>query len=97
MDSGVDVVLTAHDHVYERFGRLDREGRPEATGAVQIVVGTGGAEQHDDFFDDPITGSKVRVDQEHGVLFMTLEKSSYSGEYRTVDGRVLDRFEHECR
>jgi acid phosphatase type 7 len=97
VDSGVDLVLTAHDHIYERFGRLDRDGRPDADGTVQIVVGTGGAEQHDDFFDDPVTGSKVRIDQEFGVLFLRLERASYSGEYRTVDGRVRDSFDHECR
>ena len=97
VDAGVDLVLTAHDHIYERFGPLDRDGRPEADGTVQIVVGTGGAEQHDDFFDDPVTGSKVRIDQKHGVLFLSLKKSSYSGEYQTVDGRILDRFEQECR
>jgi acid phosphatase type 7 len=97
VDSGVDLVLTAHDHTYERFGRLDRDGRPDANGTVQIVVGTGGAEQHDDFFDDPETGSKVRIGQQDGVLFLRLEESSYSGEYRTVDGRVRDRFDHECR
>jgi hypothetical protein len=97
VDAGVDLVLTAHDHTYERFGRLDRDGRRAAVGTVQIVVGTGGAEQHDDFFDAPVTGSKVRIDQEHGVLFLTLGKSSYSGKYRTVDGRIGDRFDHECR
>jgi hypothetical protein len=97
VDSGVDLVLTAHEHVYERFGRLDRDGRRAVDGTVQIVVGTGGGEQHDDFFDDPVTGSKVRVDQEYGVLFLTLKKSSYSGEFQTVDGRILDRFEQECR
>jgi acid phosphatase type 7 len=97
VDSGVDLVLTSHDHTYERFGRLDRDGRPDADGTVQIVVGTGGAEQHDDFFDDPVTGSKVRIDQEFGVLFLALKKSSYSGEFRTVDGRVGDRFGRECR
>jgi hypothetical protein len=97
VDEGVDLVLTAHDHIYERFARLDRDGRPAADGTVQIVVGTGGAEQHDDFFEDPVTGSKVRIDQEHGVLFLALEESSYSGEYRTVDGRIRDRFDHDCR
>lgn len=97
VDAGVDLVLTAHDHIYERFGRLDRDGRPAADGTVQIVVGTGGAEQHDDFFEDPVTGSKVRIAQKHGVLFLTLEGSSYSGEYRTVDGRIRDRFDHDCR
>jgi hypothetical protein len=97
VDNGVDLVLTSHEHVYERFGRLDREGRPDSDGTVQIIVGTGGGEQHDDFFDEPEAGSKVRVAQEFGILFLKLGKSSYSGVYRTVEGRILDRFEKECR
>jgi hypothetical protein len=97
VDSGVDIVLAAHDHVYERFDRLDREGRPAPDGTLQIVVGTGGAEQHDDFFADPVTGSNTRLDQVHGVLFLKLKESSFSGEYTTVDGEVLDRFEDDCR
>jgi hypothetical protein len=60
-------------------------------------VGTGGAEQHDDFFDDPLPGSKTRLEQTHGVLFLKLNKTSFSGEYKNPDGRVLDRFEGECR
>ncbi|MFN2488524.1 MAG: metallophosphoesterase [Actinomycetota bacterium] len=97
VDADVDLVLAAHDHVYERFDRLDEDGRPASDGTYEIVVGTGGAEQHDDFFAEPLTGSRVRLDQLHGVLFLRLRKTSFSGVYRSADGGVLDRFSAECR
>jgi hypothetical protein len=93
----VDIVLAAHDHLYERFARLDENGQPAPDGTYQLVVGTGGAEQHDDFFAEPLAGSRARLDQIFGVLFLELRKASFSGEFRTVDGEVLDRFRGGCR
>ncbi|MBX6340938.1 MAG: metallophosphoesterase [Thermomicrobiaceae bacterium] len=39
---GVDVVLTGHDHDYQRWVALDGSGNPSATGVREFVVGTGG-------------------------------------------------------
>jgi hypothetical protein len=93
----VDLVLVGHEHVYERFDALDEAGRPAPDGTPQITVGTGGAEQHDDFFDAALPGSTKRIAQTHGVLFLELKRSSFAGEYRNVAGKVLDRFEDQCR
>ena len=41
---GADVVISGHDHIYERFGRMDETGRPTPGGLRQFTVGTGGAE-----------------------------------------------------
>ena len=43
-DNGVEVLLTGHDHGYERFAPMDagRQPRPGARGVRQFVVGTGG-------------------------------------------------------
>ena|GEM_PF-2448677 len=41
--SGVDIVLSGHDHDYERFQPLDADGHPDPRhGTMQFVVGTGG-------------------------------------------------------
>ena len=40
---GADVILTGHDHNYERFARQDAFGNADSTGPTQFVVGTGGA------------------------------------------------------
>jgi hypothetical protein len=93
---GVDIVLAAHDHLYERFARLDVEGNPAPKGTLEIIVGTGGAEQHDDFFAEPLEGSRVRIDQTHGVALLTLREKSFSGGFMRTDGRVLDRFSGAC-
>ena len=36
------MVLSGHDHDYERFAPLDVAGRPSAAGVREFVVGTGG-------------------------------------------------------
>ena len=38
-----DVIVAAHDHLYERFGKQDADGRSDAGGLRQFIVGTGGA------------------------------------------------------
>ena len=39
---GVDLVLTGHDHNYQRWLPLDAAGAPSPSGITQFVVGTGG-------------------------------------------------------
>jgi hypothetical protein len=40
--SKVDIVLTGHDHDYQRWTPLDGSGQPNPGGITQFVVGTGG-------------------------------------------------------
>jgi len=40
--SGVDIVLTGHDHDYQRWEPLDESGLPGPTGTTQFVSGAGG-------------------------------------------------------
>ena len=43
--NGVDVVVSGHDHMYERFAPQDPDGNADpASGIRQFTVGTGGAE-----------------------------------------------------
>ncbi|RPH35388.1 MAG: alkaline phosphatase, partial [Chloroflexi bacterium] len=41
-DAGADLVLTAHDHQYERFVPMNADGEADPDGLVEFVVGTGG-------------------------------------------------------
>ena len=41
-DNGVDVVLTGHDHQYQRWVPLDRDLLPDPNGITQFVAGGGG-------------------------------------------------------
>ena len=42
MNGGADIVLSGHDHNYERFAPVSAAGEQATDGAVQFVVGTGG-------------------------------------------------------
>jgi hypothetical protein len=83
--SGVDVILTGHNHSYERFGKQDSNGRSAALGMRQFVVGTGGA---------PLTGfgsiaanSEVRDSTAWGVLKLTLMPETYAWQFVPVAGK----------
>ena len=93
---GADLVLSGHEHFYERFDPLDAEGRLPRDGNAprQFVVGTGGARLFG--FWKPPYRSKARV-LEHGVLQLSLERESYSWRYIDVAGRVQDAGAARCR
>jgi hypothetical protein len=40
--NNVSIVLSGHDHDYQRWTAMDGSGTPSATGVTQFVVGTGG-------------------------------------------------------
>ena len=88
---GADVVLNGHDHVYERFSKLDADGRPSEDGIRQFIVGTGGAGLH------PIirrrAGSDVLLNETYGVLVLTLGAGRYAWAFVGADGAVHDRSE----
>jgi hypothetical protein len=72
-----DVVLSGHDHSYERFA-------PER-GVRQFVVGTGGKNHYP--IGTPLTGSQVRNDTTFGVLKMVLHADSYDWEFVPESGK----------
>ena len=84
-DNGADVVLSGHDHVYERFAPQDPTGQSDPDrGIRQFVVGTGGAGLYE--FKDIKPNSEVQNNETHGVLKMTLEPGSYTWEFVPVAG-----------
>jgi hypothetical protein len=93
---GADLVLSGHEHFYERFDPLDAEGQPprDSNAPRQFVVGTGGARLFG--FWKPPYRSKARV-LEHGVLQLSLERGSYSWRFIDVAGRVQDVGTARCR
>ena len=93
---GADLVLSGHEHFYERFDPLDAAGQPPGDGQAprQFVVGTGGARLYG--FWKPPYRSQARV-LEHGVLQLSLEGGSYSWRFIDVEGRVQDAGEARCR
>lgn len=73
----VDVVLSGHNHDYERFLPLDANGKPDPNGTMEFVVGTGGKNDYT-FPQPPLTGEVVRGSGFFGLLSMTLGPTSFS-------------------
>jgi hypothetical protein len=83
-DAGVEVVVSGHDHVYERFGEQDPIGRPDAgRGIRQFIVGTGGAALYP--FRAARPNSEVRGGG-FGVLKLTLRESDYEWAFIPAEG-----------
>jgi len=81
----VSVVLTGHNHDYERFVPLNAAGQPDPSGTTEFVVGTGG-KNHYGFALAPLTGEVVRNDKSFGVIEMTLNPTSYSWKFVPAPG-----------
>lgn len=81
----VDVILSGHDHNYERFAPQDPDGDPDPErGMREFVVGTGGTELR--AFEEPEPNSELRVTGVHGVLALTLRDGSYEWEFIATAG-----------
>ena len=76
--AGADVVLSGHDHVYERMAPQDADGRYAADGIREFIVGTGGAYLYD--FPAVKANSEVRG-AAHGVMKLTLRLEGYDWDF----------------
>ncbi|WP_299444418.1 metallophosphoesterase [uncultured Phycicoccus sp.] len=79
VDAGAEVVLTGHDHTYERFAPMDSTGAATPAGVRQFVVGTGGAKHTS--IPTVAANSEVRDASTFGVLRMVLHDDSYEWEF----------------
>ncbi len=92
----VDLVLSGHDHHYERFRRSSPGGaNAPAKGFFQFVAGAGGKSHYE--ADPPIRGSLARNDSDFGVLDLTLRKGEFSFAFRTIDGATSDQGVRYCK
>lgn len=100
-EAGAELVLSGHDHSYERFGPQDADGkRDDARGIRQFVVGTGGAFPTPFLWPRP--NSEARDSNHDGVLKLVLGEHRYSWEflparaYNDATGLAPDRGEGQC-
>ena len=91
--NGVDVIVAAHDHLYERFGKQDADGRSDALGIRQFIAGTGGARLYN--FQRMSANSQARISV-HGVLRFTLNRANYDWAFIDVTGNVADAGADSC-
>jgi uncharacterized protein (TIGR03382 family) len=90
---GVDLVLTGHDHHYERSYpmRGDAMASSGGRGVPYLVVGSGGASLR------PFSGGKpswtaVRTDNDHGYLDVRVEEGTLTAQVLTPSGKLMDSF-----
>ncbi len=95
-EAGAEVVLSGHDHDYERFAPQDPQGILDDTrGIRQFVVGTGGANHYR--FETVKPNSEVRNGDTFGVLVLTLGTERYEWRFVPEPGKEFtDAGTGEC-
>jgi tetratricopeptide (TPR) repeat protein len=91
--SGADIVLTGHDHNYQRWQPLDADGAPHPAGPTHFVVGSGGHGIRPFVQSDPrvVAGLDTFANPDsRGALRLSLGPDSADFEYVTADGVVRD-------
>ena len=84
-DSGAEMVITGHDHGYQRFAPADSAGMPDSVrGVREFVAGTGGASLYAFPTDSPLID--VRDNTTYGALRLDLAPGGYSWEFLPATG-----------
>lgn len=86
-DGGADLILTAHDHDYERFAPIKPDGSVDRErGIRQLVVGTGGKSLRPMVEGGPHPSSEVFHHRAYGIVRLILRPDRYEWEFVPVDG-----------
>jgi len=94
--AGADIVLSGHDHDYERFAPMNGSGQATANGIREFVVGTGG-EEHT-LLSVPDANSQVMNNDTFGILKLTLHPNGYDWNFvpETGGGTFTDSGSGSC-
>jgi hypothetical protein len=84
------LLVTAHDHDYERFARQDAAGSKVADGVGSFVVGTGGAHLYSVPDEKRHPLSKAFQNKVAGLLKIELYPGRYASSFIAIDGSSLD-------
>jgi hypothetical protein len=87
-DANADVVVSGHDHDYERFAPQTALAKPDPErGIREFVVGTGGKNHRP--FTTPHANSEVRNADTFGVLKLTLRPGAYDWQFIPEAGKTF--------
>jgi acid phosphatase type 7 len=93
-NAGAEIVLSGHNHQYERFAPQNPTGGADRSrGIVQFVVGTGGSGLYG--FRSPMRNSEVRY-RGYGVLRLELRPTGYNYSFVPVSGSFTDSGSGSC-
>ena len=94
-DYDADVVVSGHEHNYERFAPQTPTGQLDnARGIRQFVAGTGGAGNYGFGVTQP--NSEVRYNATPGVLKFTLYADHYDWQFIPISGSFTDTGSGSC-
>ncbi len=86
--AGADVILSADDHIYERFAPQRPDGtRDDARGLREFIAGTGGRMHY--AIGTIAANSEVRNTDAFGILKLTLHASGYDWQFVPEAGRTF--------
>ena len=93
-NNNADVVVAAHDHLYERHAPMNSSGQSDPVRGVRLFISGGGGAP-------PYQRARAALRSEllistHGVLRLKLEPALYEWEFLGVNGNVLDRGLNIC-
>jgi hypothetical protein len=86
-NAGAEVVISGHEHNYERFAQMNASGATVSQGLREFVAGTGGASHYG--FGSALASSQVRNGTTYGVLKLTLNSGSYSWQFVPIAGSTF--------
>jgi len=94
-DADADVVISAHEHNYERFAPQTPQGVADPLrGIREFVVGNGGRSLYG--FGPPIANSEFRYNADYGVIKLLLKRGRYNWEFIATNGAVIDAGQGAC-
>jgi hypothetical protein len=82
-DAGVELVISGHDHLYERFAPMSRDLAADPNGMRLFIAGTGGAPPYPVVSLHPASEIRASV---WGVLKLTLGADFYDWQFVGVPG-----------
>jgi hypothetical protein len=93
-EAGAELVLSGHDHTYERFAPQTGARVANARGIRQFVVGSGGR----DLYDFPVAkpNSEVRDGTTFGLMRLTLRRGGYDWLFLPAVGTFTDSGSGVC-
>lgn len=83
-DANAELVVSGHEHNYERFAPMNKSGQAVDEGPQQIVAGTGGASKYG--FGNILPASRARNAKTFGVLKLTLYSDQYEWKFIPIEG-----------
>jgi hypothetical protein len=84
-DAKAELVVAGHEHNYERFAPMNKNGEAVDNGLREFVVGTGGVGHYS--FGDILPASQARNADTYGVLKLTLRAGGYDWEFIPIEGQ----------